>query len=105
MMQTKSVIFATTFFGARMYAAELEHTFNRPPPLSCLPLKLAAVRQIREAIQKSTVFSDELILGVLFLALSYNRVSSSNYRRSQLVLTFGLEYRFFERGYVPPRCC
>jgi hypothetical protein len=78
MMQTKSVIFATTFLGARMYAAELEHTFNRPPPTSCLPIKLAAVQHIREAIMTSNVFSDELILGVLFLALSYNKVSSRN---------------------------
>ncbi|CAG9950841.1 unnamed protein product [Clonostachys rosea f. rosea IK726] len=73
MMQTKSVIFATTFLSARMYAAELEHTFNRPPPTSCLPLKLAAVQQIREAVLTSAIFSDELILGVLFLALSHNK--------------------------------
>ncbi|KAK7219117.1 hypothetical protein V2G26_007120 [Clonostachys chloroleuca] len=73
MMQTKSVIFATTFLSARMYAAELEHTFNRPPPTSCLPLKLAAMQQIREAVLTSAIFSDELILGVLFLALSHNK--------------------------------
>jgi hypothetical protein len=81
-MQTKSGIFTTTFLSARMYAAELEHAFNRPPPTSCLPLKLAAVQQIREAVLTSAVFSDELILGVLFLALSHNKVSPNNYLQS-----------------------
>jgi hypothetical protein len=74
-IESESTLHAALYLGARMYAAELGLRFQQPPSRSCLPLKLSAIQSLREVLVDTSAATDETILAVIFMIMSFNRVS------------------------------
>lgn len=61
-----------------MYAAQLGSTRGKLPHGSCLQFKVAAIENIRQAVEGCTVISEADILAVLFMTMSYNKVFAAS---------------------------
>ncbi|VUC36674.1 unnamed protein product [Clonostachys rosea] len=72
-LEINSLKFSLIYLGARMYAAQLGSSKGKLPPGSCLQYKVAAIENIRQAIEGCTVVSEADILAVLFMTMSYNK--------------------------------
>lgn len=66
--------YAAVYLSARLYAAQLELIHNQSPSRRCLPLKLAAIKTLRDVLSESRKISDEDILAVIFMSMSFNKV-------------------------------
>ncbi|KAK7229761.1 hypothetical protein V2G26_001931 [Clonostachys chloroleuca] len=73
LLENDSVKFSLIYLGARMYAAQLGSTRGKLPHGSCLQFKVAAIENIRQAVEGCTVISEADILAVLFMTMSYNK--------------------------------
>jgi hypothetical protein len=61
-----------------MYAAQLGSTRGKLPHGSCLQFKVAAIENIRHAVEGCTIISEADILAVIFMTMSYNKVFSAS---------------------------
>ncbi|CAH0047709.1 unnamed protein product [Clonostachys solani] len=78
LLENDSVKFSLIYLGARMYAAQLGSTRGKLPPGSCLQYKVAAIENIRQAVEGCAAISEADILAVLFMTLSYNKVFTAS---------------------------
>ncbi|CAH0018983.1 unnamed protein product [Clonostachys rhizophaga] len=73
LLRNDSVKFSLIYLGARMYAAQLGCTRGKLPSGSCLQFKVAAIENIRQAVEGRAIISEADILAVLFMTMSYNK--------------------------------
>lgn len=74
-VRSEVVKHAALYFAARLYAAELQSARREVPLRHCLPYKLCAIQTIRNAITSRSSATDENILAVIFMVMSFNQVS------------------------------
>jgi hypothetical protein len=74
LFKSETVKHAAVYLGARMYAAQLGSVLGKLPPEPCLHYKVSAIQTIKCAVEDSDLVSDEDILAVIFMTMSYNKV-------------------------------
>lgn len=78
-MNSATVRHAVLYLAARMYAAEIYTSRKQLPASGCLPYKYAAIQTIRSALSYQPSATDDDILAVILMTMSFNQVGYLTY--------------------------
>jgi hypothetical protein len=78
-MSSATVRHAVLYLAARMYAAEVYTSREQLIASGCLPYKAMAIQTISSAISCQPSATDDDILAVIFMTMSYNQVCYLTY--------------------------